>query len=67
MAGTYGHETQNIDMSKYIYSLSWDAIINNPDYEDSLLASGFSCRSQVKRIDGKNIPNPLQALLRAHT
>lgn len=67
MAGTYGHETQNMDMSKHIYSLSWDAVINNPEYEDTLLASGFSCRSQVKRIDGKNIPNPLQALLHIHS
>jgi FAD/FMN-containing dehydrogenase/Fe-S oxidoreductase len=63
MAGTYGHETQNMETSKHIYSLSWDQVINNPDNQDSLVASGFSCRSQVKRIDGKNIQNPLQVLL----
>lgn len=63
MAGTYGHETQNLETSKHIYSLSWDQVINNPDNKDSLVASGFSCRSQVKRIDGKNVQNPLQALL----
>jgi FAD/FMN-containing dehydrogenase/Fe-S oxidoreductase len=63
MAGTYGHETQNLETSKHIYSLSWDQVINNPDYQDSLVASGFSCRSQVKRIDGKTVQNPLQALL----
>lgn len=66
MAGTYGHETQNIDTSKHIYSLSWDAVINKPEYQDLLVASGFSCRSQVKRIDDKNIPNPLQVLLDAN-
>lgn len=64
MAGTYGHETQNLDTSKHIYSLSWDAVINNPDNENTLVASGFSCRSQVKRIDGKKIPNPLEVLLK---
>lgn len=63
MAGTYGHETQNIDTSKHIYSLSWDQVINNPENEGTLVASGFSCRSQVKRIDGKKIPNPLEILL----
>jgi FAD/FMN-containing dehydrogenase/Fe-S oxidoreductase len=63
MAGTYGHETQNLETSKEIYSLSWDAVINNPDNDDTLVASGFSCRSQVKRIDGKAVPNPLQILL----
>jgi len=64
MAGTYGHETQNLEMSKHIYSLSWSEIISNPDYDGQLVASGFSCRSQVKRIDDKQIPNPLQVLLK---
>jgi FAD/FMN-containing dehydrogenase/Fe-S oxidoreductase len=63
MAGTYGHETQNIETSKEIYSLSWNAVINDPKNADTLVASGFSCRSQVKRIDNKKIPNPLQVLL----
>ncbi len=63
MAGTYGHETQNLETSKQIYSLSWDNVVNNPDNDDVLLASGFSCRSQVKRISRKKIPNPLQILL----
>jgi FAD/FMN-containing dehydrogenase/Fe-S oxidoreductase len=63
MAGTYGHETQNLETSKHIYSLSWSEVINNPENEDTLVASGFSCRSQVKRIDGKRIPNPLEVLL----
>lgn len=63
MAGTYGHESANVGTSKKIYSLSWSAVINNDDYKDSLVASGFSCRSQVKRIDKKRIPNPIQALL----
>jgi len=63
MAGTYGHETQNLETSKHIYSLSWSEVINNPENEDVLVASGFSCRSQVKRIDGKRVPNPLEVLL----
>jgi len=63
MAGTYGHETQNLETSKHIYSLSWSEVINNPENEDTLVASGFSCRSQVKRIDGKRVPNPLEVLL----
>jgi Fe-S oxidoreductase len=63
MAGTYGHESANVDTSKKIYSLSWAAVINNDDYKDSLVATGFSCRSQVQRIDKKHVPNPIQALL----
>jgi len=63
MAGTYGHESNNVDTSKHIYSLSWEQVINDPTLDGKLVASGFSCRSQVKRIDGKLIPNPIQVLL----
>jgi FAD/FMN-containing dehydrogenase/Fe-S oxidoreductase len=65
MAGTYGHETRNVETSKYIYSLSWQEVVNKPELEDILVASGFSCRSQVKRIDKKRILNPIQALLKS--
>ncbi len=65
MAGTYGHETQNIETSKTIYSLSWESVINNPENNGRLVASGFSCRSQVKRMDNTILPNPLQVLLQA--
>ena len=67
MAGTYGHETRNLDTSKHIYSLSWAEAIQHPDYQSKLVASGFSCRSQVKRIDKQVLPNPLQALLEARS
>ncbi|MFT6388270.1 MAG: FAD/FMN-containing dehydrogenase/Fe-S oxidoreductase [Cellvibrionaceae bacterium] len=63
MAGTYGHETNNLKTSKHIYSLSWEQVINDPTLDGKLVASGFSCRSQVKRIDGKVILNPIQVLL----
>jgi Fe-S oxidoreductase len=65
MAGTYGHESENVGTSKKIYSLSWSGVINNDDYKDSLVATGFSCRSQVKRIDKKRIASPIQALLKS--
>lgn len=63
MAGTFGHETNNLETSKQLYSLSWEKVINDPELDGKLVASGFSCRSQIKRIDGKRIPNPIQALL----
>jgi len=63
MAGTFGHETNNLETSKQLYSMSWEQVINNPELEGKLVSSGFSCRSQIKRIDGKRIPNPIQALL----
>ena len=59
MAGTYRHESANVDTSKKIYTLSWGAVINNEQYKDNLVATGFLCRSQVMRIDKKRIQNPI--------
>lgn len=63
MAGTYGHETINVNTSKKIYHLSWSEVVNNPANANRLTVTGYSCRSQVKRIDTVNLPHPLQVLL----
>lgn len=62
MAGTYGHEVRNLDSSKGIYALSWQpAMAKLP--QRRCLSTGYSCRSQVKRLAGEGIRHPLQALL----
>jgi len=63
MAGTYGHEAQNADNSKALYQMSWSEVVGNRDNEGKLMATGYSCRSQVKRVDKKQLPHPLQVLL----
>ncbi|WP_371185217.1 FAD-binding and (Fe-S)-binding domain-containing protein [Thalassotalea maritima] len=62
MAGTYGHEVQNQQNSKGLYELSWQQPISSGDSHYQL-ATGFSCRSQVKRFGQKQLRHPLQALL----
>lgn len=62
MAGTYGHEARNVDNSKGIFALSWQPYLTNKTHS-RCLATGFSCRSQVKRFAGTQIKHPLQALL----
>ena len=62
MAGTYGHETLNHANSRGIYALSWQQAIQRLP-QQRCLATGYSCRSQVKRIEGLRIRHPLQALL----
>ena len=64
MAGTYGHETENVATSRKIYDLSWAEVVADPANEEKLVASGYSCRSQVKRLDEKQIPHPAQVLLK---
>ncbi|WP_022941284.1 D-2-hydroxyglutarate dehydrogenase YdiJ [Psychromonas hadalis] len=62
MAGTFGHDAGKVEQSKAIYSLSWEAEIAKRDRSECL-ATGYSCRSQVKRIEGKVLQHPVQALL----
>ncbi|WP_150539414.1 D-2-hydroxyglutarate dehydrogenase YdiJ [Actinobacillus vicugnae] len=62
MAGTFGHETKHIDMSKAIYQQSWQIKLKNKPLE-RCLATGYSCRSQVKRFEHHIIKHPIQALL----
>jgi FAD/FMN-containing dehydrogenase/Fe-S oxidoreductase len=62
MAGTYGHESNNLENSLGIYQLSWQQALQRLPH-DRCLTSGYSCRSQVKRIEGKGLRHPLQALL----
>ncbi|MFA4912091.1 MAG: FAD-binding and (Fe-S)-binding domain-containing protein [Burkholderiaceae bacterium] len=64
MSGTYGHETRNVDTSKVIFSQSWGPIVAADTNEATLVADGYSCRSQVDRLAGKHLPHPLQVLLR---
>ncbi len=67
MAGTYGHEATNVETSKAIYKLSWEAVVNDPERKGLLTATGYSCRCQAKRMDDKSLPHPVQILLATYT
>lgn len=62
MAGTYGHEAKNRDNSHGIYRLSWQAQLKIRPL-NRCLTTGYSCRSQVKRMEKERILHPAQALL----
>ncbi|MBU2870903.1 FAD-binding and (Fe-S)-binding domain-containing protein [Colwellia sp. E2M01] len=62
MAGTYGHEKVNLDNSKGLFELSWQPKIDSLD-DDQVLATGFSCRSQVKRFSALKAKHPVEAIL----
>jgi Fe-S oxidoreductase len=63
MAGTYGHELEHRAMSERIYALSWSKYVDAGAENGNLLATGYSCRSQVALIDGVRLLHPIQALL----
>lgn len=61
MSGSFGHESKHVDDSKQIYNLSWKDKIKQSGIRNSI-ATGFSCRCQVKRIEGHTIKHPIEIL-----
>ena len=62
MAGTYGHEARHRATSERIYALSWQEKVAAHGQEGRLLATGYSCRSQAKIIDGIALRHPVEVL-----
>jgi Fe-S oxidoreductase len=60
MSGTYGHELRNQETSRTIFEQSWAGKL---DKEGEALATGYSCRSQVKRLADKQLRHPLEVVL----
>ncbi|VVN32801.1 hypothetical protein PS662_04975 [Pseudomonas fluorescens] len=60
MSGTYGHEARNQDTSRVIFEQSWAGKLDKPG---EALATGYSCRSQVKRLADQQLRHPLEVLL----
>src|SRR5690554_4071330 len=63
MSGTYGHEARNRETAQTIYAQSWQPVVEEEFNHGRLLATGYSCRSQVKRFSDQALPHPLQGLL----
>ena len=62
MAGTYGHEAEHRELSKGIYQQSWQTKIDQ--HGEQILATGYSCRTQVKRFSEQPLLHPIQILNR---
>lgn len=68
MAGVYGHEKENLEKSKIAYALSWQPHVEKHLQDgDEIVATGYSCRSQVKRFHKLHVSHPLVALSRRMT
>lgn len=64
MAGTFGHETGNRTVSEQLYAMSWKPVVDKAKRGDILMATGYSCRSQVKTIDSFGLLHPIQVIER---
>ncbi len=62
MAGTFGHELRNRPISEKLYAMSWQDKIAGSGTQDVVMATGFSCRSQVAKMEHRTIPHPIEVL-----
>lgn len=61
MAGLFGHEREHQQISRTLFDLSWRKPISKFE-RDRILATGFSCRCQVKRMIGVRPSHPIEVL-----
>lgn len=59
MAGIFGHERENLAMSRDVFDLSWRKQLDGSG-EALACAPGYSCRSQVKRFSSRDIAHPIE-------
>jgi len=58
MAGMFGHEAANQKLSRDIFALGWA----DATRDDAMLATGFSCRCQTKRLTGRRPLHPVELI-----
>ncbi|MGN0908940.1 MAG: FAD-linked oxidase C-terminal domain-containing protein, partial [Succinivibrio sp.] len=61
MAGLHGHMSSNIAESRRVYEQNWKPRLASRPIA-RCLATGYSCRSQVERMEGRKISHPVMVL-----
>ena len=61
MAGIFGHEIENQEMSRELFELTWAPQLA-PVADRDLVATGYSCRAQAARLAGANLAHPAALL-----
>lgn len=63
MCGVFGHEREHLEESRGVFEMSWKKHIpSEKNLRKGVLATGHSCRSQVKRFEGFVPLHPVEAL-----
>ncbi len=62
MAGLFGHEACHKKMSRTLYDQTWRDVAEGAE-AGRLMATGYSCRSQVKRFSGVRALHPAEGLM----
>jgi len=61
MAGLFGHQAEQAELSRRIFDIGWRPGIGGAP--DRTLATGFSCRCQTERFAGFRPRHPVEAIL----
>ena len=61
MAGLFGHMVQNQEESRRVYEQNWQEKLHARDFKQCLV-TGFSCRSQVYRMEKQRANHPVHVL-----
>jgi FAD/FMN-containing dehydrogenase/Fe-S oxidoreductase len=65
MAGTFGHEAKHRDLSIKLYQMSWQVPVQESiNNTGTVLATGYSCRSQIHQQTNAKPEHPLTYLNR---
>lgn len=63
MAGTYGYLKENSNRSEALYKMHWEDHITDANHQSMpVLATGFSCRSQVLEKSSEIVLHPVEIL-----
>ncbi len=65
MAGSFGYRTDTVEISRAMAELSLLPAVRAAPADSLILASGFSCRHQIRDGTGRNAVHPVQAFTRA--
>lgn len=60
MAGIFGHEKDNQDMSRTLFDMTWAEHVDTVD--STPVATGYSCRSQAARFGPAKVDHPVMLL-----
>lgn len=64
MAGVFGHERTNQDLSRAVWDSAWANEIETAGFDDTMVAAtGYSCRTQAARMSGIKPRHPVDLLI----
>ena len=65
MCGVFGHEAEHLEESRGVFAMSWQKKLPKTQSDQpQVMATGHSCRSQVKRFAGFVPQHPAEVLAR---